>query len=627
MRLDRGFLVVWLSVLVTGTAQGTTWSVDQAAACSDSTCAPCCTIQGAVFKASDDDTISVAPGTYPENIDFRDMLSVGTITLEAASGPGTVLVSPPTGHALRHGGISNHDTVWIDGIDFTSGSGSSCVYLDHGGGAVLYDVDASNCGYTAFVLDNTGNITMRRCTANYNDRHGIQIDGASGAYLEDCTTNFNAMDGVLIFNVDAMVQLVNPTAEGNLEHGLDFDMSSWLLIQGATVTDNEGRGIWIQSTDMVAIQDSDVQGSHEVGIDIEWNGVDPVDSVSITNTTVSNNGLVANDSGVRLREIAGPVTVTSCTLDGNGVDGLSVEASVVGNAEITGGQANGNNDDGLDLRNVGDVIVVGAMASSNNEHGFTTDVPGRVRFEDSVASNNLNGSGFNIFWQDPDPLDEVTLTGCVANDNGLSGGGNGIIVNHVAGPVSILGTTTNGNSRTGVRVDDAAGSVLIRKAESSFGLEEGIKIDVDSGPVTVMDCEAVGNVDEGLIIFRENLDVESVFIRRNFFTNNGSGGVALFDLAGGGTFHANCNDLVGNATGLYLASPVTVDARRTWWGDPSGPSGQGPGAGDSVFAEPGGTILHEPWLPSSFTTPGLSCPTFGSDFESGTLDEWDASSP
>ena len=177
--------------------------------------------------------VSVAPGTYPENIDLRDMLSVGHITLEAASGPGTVLVSPVAGHTLRHGG-SYSNTVWIDGISFASAAGSSCVYLDHWGGAVLYDVDASNCGYTGILLDNTGNITMRRCTANSNARHGIQIDGASGVYMEDCTTNSNNMDGVLIINLDTMAELVNPTAVGNLEQGLDFDIDGDLIISGRT---------------------------------------------------------------------------------------------------------------------------------------------------------------------------------------------------------------------------------------------------------------------------------------------------------------------------------------------------------------------------------------------------------
>ena len=61
--------------------------------------------------------------------------------------------------------------------------------------AELYDVTANGCGYTAFVLDNSGSVNLIGCSANSNTRHGIQIDGSSGAYLENCVTNSNAMSG------------------------------------------------------------------------------------------------------------------------------------------------------------------------------------------------------------------------------------------------------------------------------------------------------------------------------------------------------------------------------------------------------------------------------------------------
>jgi hypothetical protein len=84
---------------------------------------------------------------------------------------------------------------------------------------------------------------------------------------------------------------------------------------------------------------------------------------------------------------------------------------------------------------------------------------------------------------------------------------------------------------------------------------------------------------------------------------------------------------VGNDSGLYLGTVPTVDARHIWWGDVSGPSGQGPGTGDSIWADGGGTILHDPWLVESFTAPISGCPIFESDFEIGSVHEWDAWSP
>ncbi|MEE4273125.1 MAG: right-handed parallel beta-helix repeat-containing protein [Thermoanaerobaculales bacterium] len=621
-------LGVVLFSMISGSGAATL-EVDQSnPSCDDGDCDPCCcTIQGAVFQSVHDDVISVAPGTYPEQIDFRDMWVIGDITLEAASGPGTVLVSPPSGHTVRHGD-GHINTVTIDGIDVSSASGSACVYLDHAGNVILYDVTANNCGYTAFVLDNTGSVNMYRCTANSSAGNGIQIEGASGAYLEDCQTNSNLNgDGVSISSVPYTTHLVDPTAVGNGGDGLDLDVQ-WFVIQGGTVTDNGGRGIDAIVTDSSLIENMTVLGNGEYGIDIDWNGVDPVEGLTLFGLTVSNNGHTGNDHGARLRNITGTVAVTDCVFDDNALDGFSPETSVIGDLEITGGHADRNGEDGYDLRIVGNVTISGAAAVGNQEKGIAVDSQGTVVIEDCVASDNENNAGIAVNWQDPETVDSVSVTGCTANNNGLSGGGNGIYIQHVVGPVTVAETTTNGNSRTGVRVDSTVGPVLIRDAVSNFGIEEGIKIDIDDGPLTVKDCLTDGNALEGLKIHPEDTGIESMTVTRNTVVNNLGTGVAIYDFAAPVDFELRCNDIAGNVNGLYLEAQVSVDARHIWWGDPTGPSGPGTtGAGDTVYAESGATILYDPWLVESFTAPVSGCPFFTADFEIGTTSEWGAVSP
>ena len=48
------------------------------------------------------------------------------------------------------------------------------------------------------------------------------------------------------------------------------------------------------------------------------------------------------------------------------------------------------------------------------------------------------------------------------------------------------------------------------------------------------------------------------------FEANGGPGIDFWDLSGPGPFAANCNDVVGNSTGVYLSDPLTVDATRVW---------------------------------------------------------------
>ncbi len=55
------------------------------------------------------------------------------------------------------------------------------------------------------------------------------------------------------------------------------------------------------------------------------------------------------------------------------------------------------------------------------------------------------------------------------------------------------------------------------------------------------------------------------------------------------------NDIAGNGSGVDNLAPDLFHAERNWWGDAAGPSGAGPGAGDSV----GPQVDFDPWLASS----------------------------
>ena len=619
MSLNRA--VVGLFILVaSGSVTAATWNVAQTA-CNDATCVPCCTIQGAVGHSVGNDVIRVAPGTYPEQVDFRGMSVVGDITLEAASGPGTVLVSPAAGHTLRHGD-GHTNTVTIDGVDFTSAGASACVYLNHQGDVVLRDVTANNCGYTAFVLDNPGSVTMERCTANDNGRYGIAVDGAASASLTDCTGSSNVDSGIVVYTLGDL-DLIGPTADGNTVDGISVDSIGTTSITGATITDNGRVGLSVGTSGALTVVDSTITGNVDNGIYVEDFGPGLVTGVTLTNIDVSNNGHPFGELGVRLRDIEGPVVVTNCGFDGNGDDGFKVEDSVVGDIEIYGGHASGNGEDGFDLSAVGNATVIGAVAGNNSGQGFELDMPGTVFFQDCVANGNQGGSGFNLVGQGADFIDGISVVGCTANNNGLSGGGEGVDIRNIAGPVTVIDTGANGNADAGIAIRGASNTLLMRKVSSVSNGEDGIKVDAGGGPMSILDSLADGNVGAGIAFAYGGVDIVGLQIRRSAFTGNGTNGVEYFDVGGPGPFNAKCNDIVGNPTGLNLSDSVVVDARWVWWGDPTGPGGQGPGAGDAIYADPGGIIEHQPWLAQSFSSSLTRCEMFGSGFESGLLEEWD----
>jgi len=106
--------------------------------------------------------------------------------------------------------------------------------------------------------------------------------------------------------------------------------------------------------------------------------------------------------------------------------------------------------------------------------------------------------------------------------------------------------------------------------------------------------------------------VNDLDVTSNTMQNGGTGLFVEDDLGSPGTpdpnsdIDANFNNIVGNQHGVVVStagsSPEgydgTLDAEQNWWGNNSGPSGAGPGSGDSV--SPG--VDFVPWLTSPSTT-------------------------
>ncbi len=69
-------------------------------------------------------------------------------------------------------------------------------------------------------------------------------------------------------------------------------------------------------------------------------------------------------------------------------------------------------------------------------------------------------------------------------------------------------------------------------------------------------------------------------------------GVDIDPQAGSADTHVNRNAIDGTTAGLTNRAATLADATCNWWGDMSGPGGQGPGSGDSVSAN----VTFSPWL-------------------------------
>jgi hypothetical protein len=86
---------------------------------------------------------------------------------------------------------------------------------------------------------------------------------------------------------------------------------------------------------------------------------------------------------------------------------------------------------------------------------------------------------------------------------------------------------------------------------------------------------------------------ENVTVKANNFTGNQRGIYVWPDQTELKGITVNFNNIADNSfSGVRNEGGETLDATRNWWGDASGPSGEGPGQGDAVT----GDVDFEPWL-------------------------------
>ena len=55
------------------------------------------------------------------------------------------------------------------------------------------------------------------------------------------------------------------------------------------------------------------------------------------------------------------------------------------------------------------------------------------------------------------------------------------------------------------------------------------------------------------------------------------------------------NNIYNNTIGMRVENCI-VDAKNNWWGSEDGPSGEGPGSGDSIEFFGDGSVSFDPWL-------------------------------
>lgn len=120
----------------------------------------------------------------------------------------------------------------------------------------------------------------------------------------------------------------------------------------------------------------------------------------------------------------------------------------------------------------------------------------------------------------------------------------------------------------------------------------GILIGNLSNTGRITGCHCLNNRDAGI---RVNFRIRNITIERNETRHNRIGIVV-----GERNNVVHRNNIVDNAE-FGLDTALEIDATNNWWGDPSGPSGAGPGTGDVVTS----SAQFDPWLTEPADVPAI----------------------
>jgi CSLREA domain-containing protein len=330
-------------------------------------------------------------------------------------------------------------------------------------------------------------------------------------------------DGGGIYNEDGTVTVDDSRVDDNS------------AVDGGGIFSDDGT-LTVQNGSIISFNEADRGG----GIYNDWDSTATVDG-----STIRSNDVALYGGGIH--NLGGTLTVQNgSTIGGAGAGNMAQRGGGIcnyGTATVDGSTVSGNTADSgggifheADTFTVQNGSIIGGAGASNTATGSGGGIyilPGGIVIvnDSTVSANTANGGG-GIYSRGT-----TIVNGGTISDNEASSGGGGVY--NYEGTLTVSGGTVSGNS-----------------AISGGGIYNY------EGLTTVMDSRVLNNT-----------------------AIHGRGGGVLNRATLIDATNVTDSCIVGNSdTAFYNDEAAVQFAVGNWWGDASGPSGSGPGTGDSVSA-------------------------------------------
>lgn len=320
----------------------------------------------------------------------------------------------------------------------------------------------------------------------------------------------------------------------------------------------------IHHNDILAIRDAPFSGCQNgVGIQVGRASLSTSGAALIEYNTLAGY----QKNGITVGNVGSSATIADNSLTGAGPTAViaqnGIQVSGGATADINGNSVSGHSYSPFSFVSTGlllfdDTVNTSDNLISDNQVGiYIIEAPGT--HDGNVINASVAGTGSPGFWgivvDDPPP-------------------------HRLPDPLEDLTTVRVGQSA--IEAVTTSQVVLITNNElDGDGTSAGVGLEADGG---------FGALDIALTA------------TNNYIRNWGTGVViylcdsSVYTCASSGFANVdiNLNSLTGNVDDGFvnLNAPLTVNGEDNWWGDASGPSGAGPGTGDSVS----GDVDFDPWL-------------------------------
>ena len=420
--------------------------------------------------------------------------------------------------------------------------------------------------YNSSVCSSLGYVWQSNCFESIQDGiDNVEDNGtvyvANGNYDEPLNIENRTEVRIVGEDLDNVLIKANST--------LDWNVASY----------GSSRQAVLRIVNSVGIEVENITFDYELVRDNMIHGFLIWDSESILENNVFRNMSVNDSSGIYY-EVTGYVRAVSYN-DSNRAEIIIKNNDFIDTGRlgvVTHGYVNSTIENNVFTKNVGDFGYAMEIGSQSVAGVIGNEISG---FNTSALSDGSDSAGIyieNSFTSGVSETKEVYV-----EDNVISNCEYGFYIgnefNGYAGDVDVIVTSKN-NSITNC----IEGGFAVTDEDASLGSSVTLNSQGDS---------IINNGESGFYVYSQgdgDLDIEII----NGEIKENNYGLLLTETAIGSSYNLNLNKtkIENNSYGVYNnISNTSIDARFNWWGDSSGPGGEGIGNGNNVSVN----VEFEPW--------------------------------